>query len=347
MLTEKSAVRPFFNMAHQRDQSQAKALANSVLCFARHIDAMQNFPPALANQIIQKHVALQVMPEHYPIVGEYLLRSIREVLGPETATDAVIDAWGSAYGMLANILIGAEGEMYAKLAAAPGGWHGERPFRIAKKVDESGDVTSFYLTPVDESNVLVAKPGQYLTLRATVNDNDIRRNYSLSAPCDGKGYRISIKKVDGGVFSNYMHSLKEGDNLNVFAPCGEFVLSEGAAPVTLVSAGVGITPMVSIATAARAANREVSHVHFARDENTVPLVKEVNANNKHVVTGRPADAAAMMDALRPAVKDDGRDYYLVGPPAFMQSAHAAMIDLGIPAEKINYEFFGPTQVFQK
>src|SRR5690606_16478452 len=146
MLAEYPTVRPLFNQAHQASGAQQRALANGVLMYARHIDRLEALGP-LVSTIVNKHVALQVQPEHYPIVGTCLLRAIREVLGEEIATDAVIEAWGAAYQQLADILIGAEAGTYDALAEAPGGWRGARPFRVARKVAESEEVTSFYLEP--------------------------------------------------------------------------------------------------------------------------------------------------------------------------------------------------------
>jgi nitric oxide dioxygenase len=163
MLGEYAEVRPLFNQAHQASGSQPRALANSVLQYARHIDnlgALGNLPA----QIIQKHVSLQIQPEHYPIVGTCLLRAIREVLGAEIATDAVIEAWGAAYWQLANILIGAEKTQYDQQADAPGGWRGARQFRVARKVAES---------------------------------QEVRRNYSLSRAANGRNLRISVKRERG------------------------------------------------------------------------------------------------------------------------------------------------------
>ena len=107
MLSEYPEVRPLFNQAHQASGDQPRALANGVLMYARHIDELEQLGPLVA-KIVNKHVALQIQPEHYPIVGTCLLRAIREVLGEEIATQEVIDAWDAAYGQLADILIGAE-----------------------------------------------------------------------------------------------------------------------------------------------------------------------------------------------------------------------------------------------
>jgi nitric oxide dioxygenase len=81
--------------------------------YAKNIEKLENLGP-LVGTIINKHVSLQIQPEHYPIVGASLLKAIREVLGAEVATDAVIEAWGAAYGQLADILIGAEESIYSR-----------------------------------------------------------------------------------------------------------------------------------------------------------------------------------------------------------------------------------------
>src|SRR6187402_1149259 len=103
-------VAPFFNPAHQAAGSQQKALAGAICAYAANIDNLEVLGGAV-ELIAQKHASLQIKPEHYPIVGQNLLASIREVLG-EGATDEVIQAWGEAYGFLANILIGREREIY-------------------------------------------------------------------------------------------------------------------------------------------------------------------------------------------------------------------------------------------
>src|SRR6201995_3159370 len=111
LLDGNPSLRPFFNETHQHSGHQQRALAQGVLTYARNIDQLERLGP-LAATIVNQHVALQIMPEHYPIVGSCLLASIREVLGAEIATDAVIDAWAAAYSQLADILIGAESTIY-------------------------------------------------------------------------------------------------------------------------------------------------------------------------------------------------------------------------------------------
>src|SRR5256885_3577968 len=148
-------------------------------------------------------------------VGTCLLRAIREVLGAEIATDEVIDAWGAAYQQLADILIGAERQAYDRTAAAEGGWRGERAFVVEDKVAESAEITSFYLVPADGGPVIAHQPGQYIGLRLVVDGQEQRRNYSLSAPADGRSLRISVKREAGGKVSNFLHDrVRVGDTLD-------------------------------------------------------------------------------------------------------------------------------------
>jgi nitric oxide dioxygenase len=172
-------VRPLFNQAHQASGDQPRALANGVLMYARHIDQLDQLGDLVA-KIINKHVALQILPEHYPLVGECLLESIRQVLGAEIATDEVITAWGNAYGQLADILIGAEKTIYDEKAQAVGGWRGAREFRVVAKTRESSEITSFYFAPADGQPILQFTAGQYIGLQLQVEGEEIRRNYSLA-----------------------------------------------------------------------------------------------------------------------------------------------------------------------
>ncbi|GAN79660.1 NO-inducible flavohemoprotein [Acidocella aminolytica] len=356
MLGEYPQVRPLFNQAHQASGAQPRALANSVLMYANNIDKLQALGP-LAAQIINKHVALQVQPEHYPIVGACLLRAIREVLGAEIATDAVIDAWGAAYQQLADQLIGAEAGIYDQLAAAPGGWRGGRAFRVARKVAESAEIASFYLEPVDGKPVLDFTPGQYLGVQLMIDGQEVRRNYSLSAAANGRSYRISVKREPHGLASGFLHDqVREGDVLEVFPPAGDFVLRDGDSPLVLISGGVGVTPTLAMAEAALAdGKRDVTFLHYARNKN-VQAFKEtlegwaaryprfrgvtVYEQGDSDVRGRPE--IGHLQRYLPEGLDC--DVYFLGPKPFMAAIKKSLTALGLPEERLRYEFFGPAEV---
>lgn len=359
-------VRPLFNRAHQASGDQPRALANGVLMYARHIDRLEALGP-LAAQIINKHVAVQVMPEHYPMVGDCLLRAIREVLGAEIATDAVIDAWGAAYGQLADILIGAERQQYDALAAAPGGWRGARRFVLTRKEKESDEITSFYFAAQDGGALLDFAPGQYIGLRMVVDGEEQRRQYSLSAllhqPGQAPQYRISVKREASGKVSRHLHDhIAVGAVVELFPPAGEFTLGTSDKPLALISGGVGITPMMSMLAAALPSGRPIHFIHAARHGGVHAFrrqVEELAARHAQLRVHfcyeqpRAGDAAphasGLIDAARlqqwlPANPD--LDAYFVGPKPFMKAIKRYLAELGVPAAQSRYEFFGPAAALE-
>ncbi|BBN62148.1 flavohemoprotein [Pseudomonas sp. KUIN-1] len=361
MLDTHPEVRPLFNEAHQANGSQPRALANGVLMYARNIDRLENLG-GLASQIINKHVALQILPEHYPIVGSCLLQAIREVLGAEIATDEVIAAWAAAYQQLADILIAGEQSVYDAIAAAPGGWRGGRQFTVLRKVAESAEITSFYLAPTDHQPVIRHKAGQYIGLRLMIDGKEVRRNYSLSEQADGVRYRISVKRELGGLASTYLHDhVEAGSSLDVFPPSGDFTLNDHIKPLILISGGVGITPTLAMAEQAlESGERPVTFIHYARNgqvhafsdllrswQQRYPLFKArvVYAERAdHEVYTPDAIGFPLITHLEqwlPADRDV--DVYFLGPKPFMAFMKRALKDLGVPEKQARYEFFGPAQ----
>ena len=359
MLSEYPQVRPLFNQAHQASGDQPRALANGVLMYAKHIDRLQELGP-LVGQIVQKHVSLQILPEHYPIVGSCLLRAIREVLGAEIATDAVIEAWGAAYGQLAQLLIGAEEEVYAATERAPGGWRGGRIFRVADKVRESSEITSFHLQPADGGALLDFIPGQYIGLRLQLEGEEVRRNYSLSQAPNGREYRISVKREPGGRVSNHLHDQVDvGDELELFAPAGEVTLSPSRKPLVLISAGVGITPLLAMLEAAVVDGRPIHFIHCARDGQVQAFARRLDVLaaqhpqlRRYLCLEQPgteADAYGrlsreLLQRWLPSGPDV--DAYFLGPKPFMAQVRRDLLALGVPQAQVHYEFFGPASALE-
>lgn len=356
MFREYPEVQPLFNQAHQANGDQPRALANGVLMYAKHIDRLGELGD-LVGQIIHKHVSLQILPEHYPIVGTCLLQAIREVLGPDVATDAVIEAWGVAYGQLADILIHAEEQIYAANAAANGGWRGARRFKVVEKTVESDEITSFVFAPVDGGKVLDFLPGQYIGLRLLLDGEEHRRNYSLSALANGATYRISVKREVGGKVSGYLHNeATVGTELELFPPAGHFTLRESDRPLVLITGGVGITPALTMLEAAKTTGRPVHFIHFARHgaahafRDHVDALAQTHDNIRHFVcyseprSEDQADAtgfcaAELLRQWMPETSDV--DAYFLGPKPFMATVKRQLRELGVPAAQTFYEFFGP------
>ncbi|MEZ5646034.1 MAG: NO-inducible flavohemoprotein [Burkholderiaceae bacterium] len=354
MLADHPEVRPLFNQAHQASGEQPRALANSILMYARHIDRLEGLGD-LPARIINKHVSLQVQPSHYPIVGACLLRAIREVLGADVATDEVIAAWAEAYQQLADILIGAEEQAYQASELQPGGWRGARAFRVAQKVAESSEISSFHLSPVDGGPVMPHQPGQYIGLRLDIDGQEHRRNYSLSAGADGQGLRISVKREHQGLVSRHLHDhVQEGDVLDVFPPAGAFTLAPGDKPLVLISGGVGITPTLAMLDQALSTGRPIHFIHCARNRAVHAFRERIdNLAERHPQLRRfycydqadeGADAVGLLDQDRlaqwlPASRD--LDVYYLGPKPFMALVRRGLLALGVPESQARFEFFGP------
>ncbi|MDC7817286.1 NO-inducible flavohemoprotein [Pseudomonas sp. BLCC-B112] len=362
MLSEYPQVRPLFNQAHQASGDQPRALANGVLMYARHIDQLDQLGDLVA-KIINKHVALQILPEHYPIVGACLLRAISEVLGSEIATPEVINAWGAAYNQLADILIGAEAAIYDEKAQAPGGWRGAREFTLVDKVQESAEITSFYFEPLDRGPILAAEPGQYIGLQLFIEGEEVRRNYSLSALTSQGQYRISVKREAGGVASNYLHDQCPVDaRIMLFPPAGEFTLEASDKPLVLISGGVGITPTLPMLEAALATERPVHFIHCARNGQVHAFRHWVDELAQRYPQLKRFYCYAEDDGISPAADKLGLltreqladwlpeqrdlDAYFLGPKGFMAAIKRHLKALGIPEQQSRYEFFGPAAALE-
>lgn len=364
LLDEHPSLRPLFNQAHQANGAQPRALANGVLMYARHIDKLDELG-ALVPQIINKHASLQVLPEHYPLVGACLLRAMREVLGADIANDAVIAAWAAAYGQLADVLINAEEAIYLANEQKAHGWRGARRFRIANTVAESEEITSFYLQPADGGGVADFQPGQYIGLRLLVHGEEMRRNYSLSAAPNGREYRISVKRDAGGAVSNYLHDqVVAGDTLELFPPAGEFILRPSNKPLALITAGVGITPAIAMLESALAHGhhgRPIHFIHFARHGGVhafgdwVRRKAQQHPQVRHYVAYSEPRASDQADAVGFVTREQLQawlpterdiDAYFLGPPPFMAQIKRFLKELGIPESQSYYEHFGPATALE-
>ncbi|KAK9426980.1 hypothetical protein V1505DRAFT_406419 [Lipomyces doorenjongii] len=212
-------------------EAEIAALAGAVYAYAAHIDDLGALSPAI-KRICHKHASLYIRPGQYEIVGKYLLGAFREVLG-NAFTPEVRDAWAAAYWQLANIMIDAEDALYQNAGVI-------------------GD-NIFYVTAEDGKPLPSYKPGQYISVRINVPGlgHYQCRQYSLSDSPGNEYYRISVKKDRGpdsatahlGLISNHLHnSVQVGDIFQVSCPQG----AKSKSPVVLISAGVGLTPLMSM-----------------------------------------------------------------------------------------------------
>ncbi|ATP40084.1 NO-inducible flavohemoprotein [Solibacillus sp. R5-41] len=350
LFNDNPALLNIFNHTNQKKDRQQTALANTVYAAAVHIENLEAIVPAVV-QIAHKHRSLGILPEHYPIVGKYLLAAIKEVLG-DAATDEIIDAWAQAYGVIADVFISVEEDLY-KATENVGGWRLFKAFTIAKKVDESESVTSFYLRPADGVILPAFTAGQYISIRVQVPGEEflMNRQYTITEGTE-EYYRISVKREDdnnpNGVVSNFLHASEVGLGIEVSAPAGVFTLVENDNSVLFISGGVGVTPLQSMLNTMQ--GRKASFIQCARNENVAAFKETIE------------EKIAQLDGMYKAIYSDTEGYvtkaiiepfltsdsevYVCGPSPFMEAVIEQLVALGVASEKIHYEFFGPAMALQ-
>lgn len=261
-----------------------------------------------------------------------------ERLARASAIEALSEGWRIGFSELARASTRAE--------AGPA-WEGFRPFVIARAVCESGAVRSLYLEPQDGEPLAPHEPGQAIVVRLNGvpgADGPLLRSYTVSQPPATDVLRVTIKRE--GEASRFVHdALREGDVLDVAAPRGDFTVAlDGERPVALISAGVGVTPMVSMlgALAAAGVPRPVWFVHSARSGAEHVLahdVCELAADHEdvhlHVAYSAPlaedrSESTGRLTAERliGLLPGPDLDAYLCGPPAFAESLAQALEDWG-------------------
>nr|OQO27888.1 hypothetical protein B0A51_05201 [Rachicladosporium sp. CCFEE 5018] len=377
MLNEVPDLNNIFNHTNQVTGHQSQALAGALLAYATHIDDLGVLSPTV-EKICHKHASLYVQPQHYEVVGTYLLRAMGTVLGAALMPD-VLEAWEAAYWQLANIMSNREARMYGDAE----GWRDWRHFRIARKVPESSEIISFYLEPIDGEALPGFLPGQYISVKTHVPRLGYSqpRQYSLSDAPHPECYRISVSRHSGrqidssnarehpGYVSNLLHDERqEGDIIAVSRPAGEFYLDLAAsstAPVVLICSGVGATPMIAMLNSllARKSSRRISFIHRARTTGVrafgdeIRAATEMHANvTSAVFIGTPVDGQdvkgvdyhfagnadlRILDKERDLCLDDERtEYFVCGTEKFMRVIGTSLLDMGVGQDRINMEVFG-------
>jgi len=296
--------------------------------------------------------ALLYLPGH---PRQQLLRALR--------IPALSGGWQASFRAL---LDGAPGGGNAGLAVTspPPAWPGFRRLAVAGIARESDSVISIRLADPGGEPLPPALPGQYLTVRVQPDreQRSLLRNYSLSGPPGAGVYRITVKREPRGAASGYLHTrLREGDELEVAAPRGTFILHPTPAPVLLISAGIGATPALAMlnALALEHSDREIWWLYGARSGSEHPFAAEArdllaalpNART-HIwysrpgradVEGRDYDSAGRLTAAMLAELHPPRaaEAYVCGPAAFMEEISAGLAAIGVDAARIHTEPFGP------
>jgi ferredoxin-NADP reductase/MOSC domain-containing protein YiiM len=336
--------------------------------------------PRLPSLLVAHHrpgFYLRVLTEGHVSAGDEIVRTAR---GPHAVTVAEVDAllylpghdrerlraaldipalspgWQESFR---SMLEGTGPQPAGIPLAATPAWAGFRTLTVTEVVAESDAVTSFRMS-ADEA-LPPYLPGQFLTLRVPGAGDPVPvRTYSLSGDPAGGSYRISVKGDALGLVSAYLRThLQHGDRIEVAAPRGDFVLAEGSGPIVLVSAGIGVTPLLAMLHRLADENspREVWWIHTTQDAHThalaaeaadllarLPAAHSLVSYSASDLPPAPEEGIRIGRLTAPVIADLGlptdATVYVCGPESFMSDVTAALAGVGIDPKKIHTERFG-------
>ena len=272
----------------------------------------------------------------------YLPNPSREQLERSLRVPALSPGWKTSLRRLQSENTSEAGNPGLKASAGPPpAWPGFRPMRVAQLDRETADVVSLSLEQPDGASLPAgsARTVSRVTVAHDPNGPTLLRNYSMSGMPGARTYRVSVKRETNGAVSSYLHDhVKAGDVLEVSAPRGGFTLEAGDAPVVLLSAGIGATPVLAMlhSLSSAASRREVWWIYGARNRAEHPFAKESRGllqtlpnSRSHIVYSKPDpedepgvdyDSVGHVDTPlldRLGVTRDA-DFYLCGPPSFLK-----------------------------
>ncbi|MEU7496380.1 globin domain-containing protein [Streptomyces griseofuscus] len=348
-------LRDLFNRGNQASGAQKSALAGSIAAFAGHlVEHPDQRPDAMLSRIAHKHASLGVVPEQYPVVREHLFAAVAEILG-DAVTPEVAAAWTEVYWLMANALIAIEKRLYEE-----SGRQEFRKWEVVGREEETADVVSFRVRPVDGSPVRGFRAGQYVSVGVKLADGARQiRQYSLSGAPGEDVRQFSVKRVHGGAtpdgeVSGQLHArVRVGDVLELSEPYGDLVLDGVAGrPLLLASAGIGVTPMVAMlaSLAADGHDAPVTVVHGDRSPADHALRVDHQAYADKLADSdvtffyerdaEPGGRTGLVDLSGIDIAP-GTCAYLCGPLPFMRAVRGQLIEKGVAPADIHYEVFGP------
>lgn len=246
----------------------------------------------------------------------------------------------------------------------PARWKGLRTFRCVRKEAESAVIASFYFEPADGGPAPHFRPGQHIPVQIARpgRDEPLRRAYSLSSRPGEETIRITVKRErSSGLASGYLHDEVEiGSLVEMRSPAGRFVLDENSTrPVVLLSAGVGLTPMVSMLEhlVASGSQRRIWYVHGARSgrehamSGHVRRIAQDHDNvHVHVCYAKPrgedrpgvdyeTKGRLSLDVLKRTLPWDDYEFYVCGPAPFMTAMMEGLAETGVRPDRIRWEAF--------
>lgn len=363
MFTHNPELKEIFNMSNQRNGDQREALFNAIAAYASNIENLPALLPAVEKSRRSTPASRSNRNSTTSSVNTCWQRWTKcSARGRKCWTRGVKPmVYWLMYLSIArrkSITKTPAKPVVGKVLAISALWLKHRAARLSPASNWS----------VDGGAVAEYRPGQYLGvwLKPEGFPHQEIRQYSLTRKPDGKGYRIAVKREEGGQVSNWLHNhANVGDVVKLVAPAGDFFMAVADdTPVTLISAGVGQTPMLAMLdTLAKAGHTaQVNWFHAAENGDVHAFADEVKELGQslprftaHTWYRQPSeadrakgqfDSEGLMDLskLEGAFSDPTMQFYLCGPVGFMQFTAKQLVDLGVKQENIHYECFGPHKV---
>ncbi len=238
-------------------------------------------------------------------------------------------------------------------------WNGFRELVLVDKTTVCPGIVSFYFKAKDGGQLVKHTPGQFLPFKIKTDDDkykDELRTYSLSMLPNEYTYRISVKKIDGGLISTYLHeNLNIGDSIEAMVPAGLFTIKNHKNDIVLLSGGIGITPLLSMLYEESALRSNLhfiqavpnSSVHPFKDD--ITYISDLKGIKNTVFYAQPLDTDVEGQDYhftgfvnKDFLKDNvnlSADFYICGPPPFMKAIEKSLLELGVEQSRITYELF--------
>ncbi|WP_261721824.1 globin domain-containing protein [Staphylococcus equorum] len=337
-----------FNQTNQKRGLQSSALAMAVLAAAENIKDLSPIVPAIM-PVVYKHCALQVKPEHYPIVGENLIWAIEEVTGLEDE-DPIIQTWIKAYGEIADAFIGLEKEVYSNMA-----WDGFKPFEVTEITEETEIIKAFTIKS-DDIDLSQFVPGQYITVDITSDKLPYQAKRHYSIVDGGKdfltfGVRKDVTEAHEGEVSTILHDeVSVGDTLSLSAPVGGFTLANKENKQLFLGSGVGVTPLVSMYKEAVSSGLESTFLQSTSNAQNVAFGNKLNDISDQSSLARFDTHFRDEDGFIEVVQlqqyvDNETEVYICGGDSFLKAMISELQTIGIPMDNIHFETFIPRLSF--
>lgn len=332
----------YFNQTNQKSGKQPAALAETVFHFVENLDNLDAMQPQMS-RLSNKHRAVTVQPELYPIFGQYFLKAVEETLGSK-ATAETQAAWKALYSLMTSTFIKREKELYEQL----GNDKGFVPFTVTKKETiSSGPTVVVTLQRQDGGKAWPYNAGQYITLRVEKDGIHQQGHYIPLDPANNDTYSIACRAghVDQNtiVSEEVINNRAVGSTVLVSAPSGSFGLVDGAKNSLFIGGGIGIASLVGLINELNKQGKadSISVIQCAETEDRAAFSQQLRSQLKDNYVLLTKDKPLSKSHLEGKLKSDTH-VYTSGSETFLGVVENALQQAGHPKSQVHIKSVEPT-----